>query len=127
DDARDRRTTLAGVPVPLSSSDVGLAPPGSHSRRWRWSFVGLIWLVFLAPAINVTLHSDRSVAAITATLVCFAMFVAVYLLSVPLTAFRSLTDPVRYLTPVLALTLGLLTLPVAGEDGLATFVYVAVV
>jgi two-component system sensor histidine kinase DesK len=127
DDAGARRTTLAGVPVQVSSSDVGLAPPNSHSRRWRWSIGGLFWLIFLTPAINVTLHSDRSVAAITATMVCFALFVAVYLLSVPLTAFRPLTDPVRFLTPVLALVLGLLTLPVAGEDGLGTFVYVAVV
>jgi two-component system sensor histidine kinase DesK len=127
DGTGERRTTLAGVPVPVSTSDVGLAPPNSHSRRWRWSVAGLVWLVFLAPAINVTVHSDRSTAAITATMVCFALFAAVYLLSVPLTAFRPLNDPVRYLTPVLALVLGLLTLPVAGEDGLGTFVYVAVV
>jgi two-component system sensor histidine kinase DesK len=55
------------------------------------------------------------------------LFIAVYLLSVPLTAYRRMNDPVRYLAPVLALVLGLLTLPVAGEDGLSTFVYVAVI
>jgi two-component system, NarL family, sensor histidine kinase DesK len=126
-DAGDRRTTLAGVRRPVNASDVGLAPPNSRSRRWRWSIAGLVWLVFLAPAIDVTLNSHQGVAAKSATMLCFALFAAVYLLSVPLTAFRAKNDPVRYLTPVAALVLGLLTLPVAGEDGLGTFVYVAVV
>jgi two-component system sensor histidine kinase DesK len=127
DEVCDRRTTLAGVTRPVSVSDVGLASLNSHNRRWRWSIAGLFWLVFLIPAINTTLHSHRGAAAVTATMVCFALFIAVYLLSVPLTAFRAASDPVRYLTPVLALVLGLLTLPVAGEAGLGTFVYVAVI
>jgi two-component system sensor histidine kinase DesK len=110
-----------------TASDSGLAPQNTRSHRWRWSIAGLVWLIFLAPAINDTLTSDRGLGVKSATLVCFALFVAVYLLSVPLTAFRSEHDPVRYLTPVAALALGLLTLPVAGEDGLGTFVYVAVI
>jgi two-component system, NarL family, sensor histidine kinase DesK len=125
-DAAACRTTVAGVSS-LVTSETGLLPLNGRSRRWRWSIAGLFWLAFLAPAINRTLHSQRSTVAIAATMVCFALFVAVYLLSVPLTAFRSMNDPVRFLTPVAALVLGLLTLPVAGEDGLGTFVYVAVV
>jgi two-component system, NarL family, sensor histidine kinase DesK len=110
-----------------TASEAALATPLSGSRRWRWSVTGVFWLIFLTPAIRATLNSDRGVAAKTATLACFALFIAVYLLSVPLTASRRWTDPVRYLTPVAALVLGLLTLPVAGEEATGTFVYVAVV
>jgi two-component system sensor histidine kinase DesK len=110
-----------------TASEAALATPLSGSRRWRWSFTGVFWLIFLTPAIRATLNSDRGVAAKSATLACFALFIAVYLLSVPLTASRRWTDPVRYLTPVAALVLGLLTLPVAGEEATGTFVYVAVV
>jgi two-component system sensor histidine kinase DesK len=129
-DARGRATTVAGVARRPTASDVApssLSPFASRSRRWRWSLVGLFWLVFLAPAINDTLHSDHRVALKAATLLCFVLFISVYLLSVPLTVFRRMDDPVRYLSPVAALVLGLLTLPVAGEQGLGTFVYVAVV
>jgi two-component system sensor histidine kinase DesK len=98
-----------------------------RSRRWRWSYAGIFWLVFLAPALGDTLHSDRGPVAIGATLLCFALFIAIYLLCVPLTVLRRMDDPVRYLAPVAALVLGLLTLPVAGEEGLGTFVYVAVI
>ena len=90
--------------------------PFSGSRRWRWSFSGIFWLVFLTPAIQTTLNSDRDIAVKAATLVCFALFIALYLLSVPLTASRPWNDPVRYLTPVAALVLGLLTIPVAGTS-----------
>jgi two-component system sensor histidine kinase DesK len=126
-DARAHRVTVAGVTIPASASEIALAMPNAGSRRWRWSFAGLFWLVFLAPAVNTTLHSHHDLAAKSATLLCFALFIAVYLLSVPLTTFRRWSDPVRYLTPVAALALGLLTIPVAGEDGVNTFVYVAVV
>jgi two-component system sensor histidine kinase DesK len=110
-----------------TTSEAALDAPFSGSRRWRWSFSGIFWLVFLTPAIRTTLNSDRDIAVKAATLVCFALFIALYLLSVPLTASRPWNDPVRYLTPVAALVLGLLTIPVAGEDGVSTFVYVAVV
>jgi two-component system sensor histidine kinase DesK len=126
-DGGDRRTSVAAVRTPASKPELGMGELNGRSRRWRWSYAGMFWLVFLAPAIDDTLNSHHAVAAKSATMVCFALFVAVYLLSVPLTAFRSKSDPVRFLTPVAALVLGLLTLPVAGEDGLGTFVYVAVV
>ena len=126
-DARARRTNLAGVTNAATASESALATPFSGSRRWRWSYSGIFWLIFLAPAIRATLNSDRDIAARIATLVCFALFIAVYLVSVPLTASRRWNDPVRYLTPVVVLVLGLLTMPVAGEDGVSTFVYVAVV
>jgi two-component system sensor histidine kinase DesK len=115
------------VTNPVTASEVALAMPNSGARRWRWSLTGAFWLVFLTPAVNATLNSHRDVAVKSATLVCFALFIAVYLLSVPLTASRRWNDPVRYLTPVVALILGLLTLPVGGEDAVGTFVYVAVV
>jgi two-component system sensor histidine kinase DesK len=121
------RTTVGGVTVFVPGADIEPSSLNSRSRRWRWSMAGLVWLLFLSPAISVTLNSHRGVAAKSATMVCFALFIAVYLLSVPLTAFRAKSDPVRYLTPVVALALGLLTLPVSGEEGLGTFVYVAVV
>jgi two-component system, NarL family, sensor histidine kinase DesK len=126
-DARARRTNLAGVTNAATASESALATPFSGSRRWRWSYSGIFWLIFLTPAIRATLNSDRDIAARIATLVCFALFIAVYLVSVPLTASRRWNDPVRYLTPVAVLALGLLTMPVAGEDGVSTFVYVAVV
>jgi two-component system sensor histidine kinase DesK len=126
-DARARRTNLAGVTSAATASESASATPFSGSRRWRWSYSGVFWLVFLAPAIQATLDSDRDIAAKAATLVCFALFIAVYLVSVPLTISRRWNDPVRYLTPVVVLVLGLLTIPVAGEDGVSTFVYVAVV
>jgi two-component system, NarL family, sensor histidine kinase DesK len=126
-DACARRTNLAGVTNASTASGSAVATPFSGSRRWRWSYSGLFWLVFLTPAIRATLNSDRGIAVKTATLVCFALFIAVYLLSVPVTASRQWNDPLRYLTPVAVLVLGLLTIPVSGEEGISTFVYVAVV
>jgi two-component system, NarL family, sensor histidine kinase DesK len=105
----------------------GLGAFNGRSRRWRWSFAALVWLVFLAPAINDTVHADHGIAARAATLLVFAAFSLVYILSVPLTAYRAPHDPLRYAVPVVALALGLLTIPVAGEEGLSTFVYVAVI
>jgi two-component system sensor histidine kinase DesK len=127
DDARARRTSVAGVTTPAACPELGKAELNTRSHRWRWSFAGMFWLIFLAPAIGDTLASNHGVLARAGTLLAFAAFIAVYLLSVPLTAFRPKNDPIRYLTPLVALGLGLLTLPVAGENGLGTFVYVAVV
>jgi two-component system sensor histidine kinase DesK len=135
DDAPACRTNVAGVSSSWSSppgredSYPGVVQPAllnARSRRWRWSVAGLFWLIFLSPAIRETLHSDHDVVARAATLLAFALFITLYLFAVPLTAFRRPGDPLRYVMPLLALGLGLLTLPVAGEEGLATFVYVAV-
>jgi two-component system sensor histidine kinase DesK len=135
DDAPAGGTSLAGVSTfsrtrggrQVYEPMVDLAPLKPRSRRWRWSVAGAFWLVFLAPAIRDTLHSDHGLLARGSTLVAFALFVAVYLLCVPLTVVRAADDPLRYLIPAAALGLGLATLPVAGEQGLGTFVYVAVI
>jgi two-component system sensor histidine kinase DesK len=101
-------------------------PFGASVRRWRWTFAGSLWLIFLGPAISEAMHSDHSPLAKSLTLLAYLAFVLLYLLGVPLTAFRRPTDPLRFLIPAAALTLALLTLPVTGEGGLGTFVYIAV-
>lgn len=99
----------------------------SHPHRpWRWSIAGLVWLVFLLPAVHDVLRSDRSLVLRGLTLLAFAAFVGIYVLAVPLYGVRPGRELARYAVPFVALGLGLLTLPVAGEEGLSTFVYVAV-
>ncbi|MGZ4614811.1 MAG: sensor histidine kinase [Actinomycetes bacterium] len=110
-----------------SSADVGVGwLPGASPRRWRWSVAGVAWLVFLVPVVSDALSSTRSGLARGLTLLDLAAFAALYLFAVPLVAARPARDPIRYAMPVLGLALGLLTLPVTGEEGLGTLVYVCV-
>lgn len=97
------------------------------ARGWRWSTAGAIWLIFLLPAFDDALHSHHDVAVRTLTVLDLAAFVVLYLVSFPATRHRPPGDPLRYVVVGLSLVLGLLALPGAGEDGLSTFVYVAVV
>jgi two-component system sensor histidine kinase DesK len=116
------RTTVTDVTGP---TDVGVRwmPRGG---RWRWSVAGAVWLIFLIPAVTDTVHSNHSNLARGLTLLDFVAFAVLYLFAVPLAADRPAGDPIRYLIPSIALLLGLLTLPVAAEEGLSTFVYVCV-
>ena len=87
---------------------------------------GVAWLLFLVPVVSDALNSTRSSLARGLTLLDLTAFAAVYLFAVPLVAARPARDPIRYVMPVLGLALGLLTLPVTGQEGLGTLVYVCV-
>jgi two-component system sensor histidine kinase DesK len=120
------RTSVAGMST-VDHDPSWLVSGLNQSRRWRWTIGGAIWLIFLAPAFRSAVQSDHGPAVRALTLLDLVLFVVVYLLSVPLTSMRSMRDPRRYLVVGLVLLLALLALPGAGEDGLSTFVYVAVV
>jgi len=96
-------------------------------RRWRWTMVGIFWLLFLAPLATTIVHSDKPLAARALSLLAVALFVGVYLTAVPLTARMSMSDPRRYVAVAAALVLALSTAPVGGEHSTDAFVYVAVI
>jgi two-component system, NarL family, sensor histidine kinase DesK len=119
------RTTVAGMSADECESN--WLAGGVRSARWRWTFGGAVWLIFLFPAFGAAVRSDHGPVLRALTLLDLVLFGAVYLVSVPLTSLWPLRDPRRYAVAGLVLLLGLLSLPGAGEEGLATFVYVAVV
>ena len=121
-----RRTTVDSVAT--EQREVGCAPGdalGTH--RWRWTLGGALWLIFLLPAFNAALDGHHGVTVRTLTVLDLVAFVVAYVLAVPLTARRSIGDPIRYAAVGLVVLLGILALPGTGENGLATFVYMAVV
>ncbi len=120
-------TSVACVARSGDASDRSWMTMAEGGRRWRWAMVGFFWLLFLAPLVGQVIHSDDPVAARGLTLLAIAAFVVVYLTAVPLTAARSMNDPLRYVAVGVALLLGLSTAPVGGEHSTDTFVYVAVI
>ncbi|MET0741515.1 MAG: sensor histidine kinase [Candidatus Nanopelagicales bacterium] len=108
----------------LSSSNGAGAEPIAVLRRWTiWASP---WLVFLIGAFQHAASAD-SVTKRVVGAAGLILFCLLYAIGPPRVLNRSVRDPLRWGLPVAMLALACAILPMTGDQGLTTFVFVGVV
>ena len=96
-------------------------------RSLRWRLGSGIWLIFLADSFVAVVHADQPWAWRAVGLIGLACFCVGYVVVVPLMMSPGVSHRRRWVFVVWALVLATSLLPITGQPGLSTYVFVAVI
>jgi two-component system sensor histidine kinase DesK len=96
-------------------------------RSLRWRLGSGIWLIFLADSFVAVVHADQPWAWRAVGLIGLACFCVGYVVVVPLLMSPGVSHRRRWFFVVWALGLATSLLPITGQPGLSTYVFVAVI
>jgi two-component system, NarL family, sensor histidine kinase DesK len=96
-------------------------------RSLRWRLGSGIWLIFLADSFVAVVHADQPWALRAVGLFGLVCFCVGYVVVVPLLMSPGVSHRRRWVFVVWALVLATSLLPITGQPGLSTYVFVAVI